>query len=479
MNDNEQVKKKNTKKWLIIAALVAIVVAAIAGIGIWAYLTDTESVSNVFTVGKVDITLTEPSWNANNAKNITAKMKLAKDPTVKNVGANDAYVYLKVKVPKVKLKDGDTLKVPLFTYQVNSGWSELTEKVVEEDSYIEKVYYYNQNDGILAVNSETPALFNEVQVANITSDTTYTTVEGETKRLAEDTNYKLEQAIDINAYAIQVNNLPQGRQTVQKAYDVVLGNEEDVPVTKIGNKTVDQILAEEGYTGLYGKQVKYSGLDESTTWRVFYVAGENDEFGQEKGTIYLKADQIGSTTLGTWERGTYTANSYNAEKTLVGEVNPEWYAARKDETWNENEKAAAYLCDPSVEMWRGKVVDKTDENIKWIMGAPSTEMYMKSYSQYKNNNYDSGYDSTPTPGYKYKTTGDYDTFIEGAIDTSSEMYKNTNQNWWIASPASEHSAHVCLVYGDVGGLDTNGLASLYGVCPVVCLKSGVQLELVD
>ena len=302
MNEKEQTKKHCKKKWLIIAAIVAIVAATIAGIGIWAYLTDTESVSNVFTVGKVDITLTEPSFSENNAKNITAKSKIAKDPTVKNVGANDAYVYLKVKVPKVTLKDGDTAKVPLFTYQVNSGWSELTGKAVESDSYIEKVYYYNQNDGVLAVNSETPALFNEVQVANITSDTTYTTDSGETKRLAEATDYSLEQAIDINAYAIQINNLPEGRNTVQKAYNVILGNENDVELLvaqgiKVGDYVNYNPASGNGaglsYTvdtsksGSTGEAENFNSSD-ITKWRVLSV---------KNGTIELVAEQPTSNNL--------------------------------------------------------------------------------------------------------------------------------------------------------------------------------------
>ena len=66
-------------------------------------------------------------------------------------------------------------------------------------------------------------------------------------------------------------------------------------------------------------------------------------------------------------------------------MNPEWYAARTTAGtvgWSNEEKSAAYLCDPTIEMWSSKV-DQTDENINWIMGAPSAGMYMKSYSQYK------------------------------------------------------------------------------------------------
>ena len=317
--EQQETKKQNKKKWLIILAIIAIVVAAIAGIGIWAYLTDTESATNIFTVGKVDITLTEPRWDEDNAKNITAKSKIAKDPTVKNVGANDAYVYLKVKVPKVTLKDGDTTKVPLFTYQVNAGWSELTEKTVEEDSYIEKVYYYNQNDGVLAKNGETPALFNEVQVANITSDTTYTTDEGETKRLAEQADYSLEQAIDINAYAIQINNLPEGRNTVQKAYNVILGNENDVEtLVAQGIKVGDYVnynpasgngaglsyTVDTSKSGSTGEAENFNSSD-ITKWRVLSV---------KNGTIELVAEQPTSNNLQL--RG--TDGYINAETILNG-----------------------------------------------------------------------------------------------------------------------------------------------------------------
>ena len=492
--EQQETKKQNKKKWLIILAFIAIIVAAIAGVGIWAYLTDTESATNIFTVGKVDITLTEPRWDEDNAKNITAKSKIAKDPTVTNVGANDAYVYLKVKVPKVTLKDGDTSKVPLFTYQVNAGWSELEGKTVDADSYIEKVYYYNQNDGILAKNGVTPALFNEVQVANITSDTTYTTDSGETKRLVEATNYSLEQAIDINAYAIQTNNLPEGRNTVQTAYDVVAnGKEDDVPVTKIGGKTLEEIKAENNgsLASLYGKQVRY-GEDNSKTWRIFYIEDSSNTFGDGEGTIYLKAD---------WTANDVSLNSALSSYTLkdsypiLQQMNKQWAAADGGTisiTGDSaiNKRASAWLCDKDV--WTSQYSDNTKSDyINYVIGSPSAEMYIKSYNEagIDTNVYKCRYAESGV-GYEYSwdngtnwATYTYNNGNNPLAAGQGNMYltpnPGTSQWWWLASPSASHSDCVCLVDGYGRHLNYDAVYETAGVCPVVSLKSGVQLELVD
>ena len=165
-----KVNTEKSKKRLIIVAIIAILIAILVGVGIWAYLTDTEEATNKFTIGKVDIELDEGGWNPVNGNYVTANAEIVKEPKIKNVGKNEAFVYLKVKVPKVKLNADDTEKVPLFTYKTNSGWTELKSR--EEEDYIEKVYYYNEK---LAKNSETPTLFDKVKVANTTSETTFKT----------------------------------------------------------------------------------------------------------------------------------------------------------------------------------------------------------------------------------------------------------------------------------------------------------------
>lgn len=89
----------NLKKKLTAAALVvAFGATAVTGATL-AYFTDTDDAENVFTVGNVDIQLTEPNWENEgkiDATTVYAGEPLAKDPTVKNEGNNPCFVRVKV-----------------------------------------------------------------------------------------------------------------------------------------------------------------------------------------------------------------------------------------------------------------------------------------------------------------------------------------------------------------------------------------------
>lgn len=91
-------KKKN-----LILTLTAVMLAFAIGVGgTIAYFTDTtESKVNAFTVGNVDITLTEPAWSENDNHTLMPGSSYAKDPTI-TVAENsqDAYVFLKVDMNK-------------------------------------------------------------------------------------------------------------------------------------------------------------------------------------------------------------------------------------------------------------------------------------------------------------------------------------------------------------------------------------------
>ena len=63
------------------------------------YLTDYDKVSNQFTVGKVDVELTEDNWKPDDHKKIEPGKVISKDPRIKNTGINDAYAYLEVSIP--------------------------------------------------------------------------------------------------------------------------------------------------------------------------------------------------------------------------------------------------------------------------------------------------------------------------------------------------------------------------------------------
>lgn len=87
-------KKKLTAVALVVCMLAIMLVGASL-----AYFTDKDEATNVFTVGNVDITLTEPNWTSTgsqDAPEVYPGERLDKDPTVENVGANPCFVRIKV-----------------------------------------------------------------------------------------------------------------------------------------------------------------------------------------------------------------------------------------------------------------------------------------------------------------------------------------------------------------------------------------------
>lgn len=178
---------KSVKNVIISLAMVAILLVG----GAFAYLTDSETATNVLTVGNVEIELTEPSFDEDEAKDLYAGEAVAKDPTVKNIGTNDAYVYIKVSVPKANVitaKDDGTRNpaavTELFTFAPNSGWTLIDSKTTDADA---NYYVYAYNTKVASGGSST-ALFDTVTLANV--------IEGQI-----DSDEELKVVID--AYAIQ------------------------------------------------------------------------------------------------------------------------------------------------------------------------------------------------------------------------------------------------------------------------------------
>ena len=146
----------NAKKKIAAVALAACLAAtAIVG-GTLAYFTDTDKADNVFTVGNVDIELTEPGWEAtgeSEAQDMYPGEAVAKDPTVTNKGANPAFVRVKVEWPDA----------PEMSYRTGYVDGKLGDNWVKgEDGY----FYYSK---ILNPTEKTDALFDQVVLS---ADTT-------------------------------------------------------------------------------------------------------------------------------------------------------------------------------------------------------------------------------------------------------------------------------------------------------------------
>lgn len=145
------------KKKTILAAAVLLLMFAVGGA--IAYFTDTDQKTNTFTIGSVDITLTEDGWDAledandndipDAAEDMMPGESVTKDPLINNVSTkNPAYVFAKVEVPCTTIVAPATTSEELFTYTVNSGWTELSTAAVACTSggTATHVYYYGTGE---------------------------------------------------------------------------------------------------------------------------------------------------------------------------------------------------------------------------------------------------------------------------------------------------------------------------------------------
>lgn len=178
------------------------------------------------------------------------------------------------------------------------------------------------------------------------------------------------------------------------------------------------------------------------------------------------------------------STSYDASQTLIKKMNPLWatkentVAAETTTISNSNEKAAAWLCDPSK--WTAYCdTDKAN----YAIGGPSVEMYVKSYNQtHGDDALGCQYQTDNAPGYIYKVK---DTIQNSGWRTNDDtldysmayksMYCGQNGNktgqWWLASPSANNSDGVCTVLGSLAILNTTYYSNYRGVSPLVSLKS--------
>lgn len=202
------------KKKTIIAAVVLMLVLLVGGL--IAYFTDTETATNTFTIGNVDITLTEPLWDAltdqnNNdipdaAENMMPGDEVTKDPTIKNVSTtNPAYVFAEVVIPCVTdNRDATPAYIPMFTLgQIGSGWNLMTDGACTLNATTNKyeatkVYNYGTASAMtsLAANTAAPAVFSKITLNEL--------IDNDKVGKNELTGNK---DVVVNGYGIQTTNL--------------------------------------------------------------------------------------------------------------------------------------------------------------------------------------------------------------------------------------------------------------------------------
>lgn len=208
------------KKFIATMAACALAGTMMIG-GTFAYLTNTQTATNTFTVGNVKVELKEPNYPGNDdpeVKDQTPNQETKKDPQVTNTGANDAVVFLKVTVPVrtiTPVADDGTKGTKgaseMFSFKqaddaagshannFSKDWAELPAKEEGQDLKGKTRTYVFGYKNVIGAKETTDALFNKVQLKNF--------MEAEI-----DTADKLD--IEIEAYAIQADNIVNGQDKI-------------------------------------------------------------------------------------------------------------------------------------------------------------------------------------------------------------------------------------------------------------------------
>lgn len=275
----------------------------------------------------------------------------------------------------------------------------------------------------------------------------------------------------------------------------------EVTVTKqLITVTAEQIAANP--KAYYGKKVENykASADDTNTYRIFYVNTKPEgEFGDPQYTIYLKADDSSAKAINSKIYDLDNYASYDSANTKIRQMNPKWAVGKKSTTdtktrgesekdsegnviWNKNEQAAAYLCSPvnasnyndeNIKFEWKSYYKPNDNNVNYVIGGPSVEMYVESYNKveaYKNATVDAAkkelgadYKTSPNTGYIYTIGGRKSTISNSETHTGSNSidYSNTYNSmycgktdpttgiaskkgkWYLASPSISSADTMC------------------------------------
>lgn len=290
---------RKSKKQLLRALIACGLVVSVAAGGTVAYLTDAETATNTFTVGKVKIDLEEPGYPGNDSdevKNIIPNQEIVKDPQIENTGNNDALVFLRVEVPQETFTDeddgtGEQKKQDLFRLKgVSDQWELLrTETVAGEDGKAKTSYVYGYKKP-LGKGATTDKLFRKVQMKNA--------VESDLSGNVED--------IVVTACAIQATDIPDVSLTPGSDGNLskdVLDQVYTIFLNQSGNQTSRP--ADEGDRNQSGKLGKISyELDGGTL-----AAGTLTEYGSADYGYTPPAPAKKNYTFTGWEPENIPAGS--------------------------------------------------------------------------------------------------------------------------------------------------------------------------
>ena len=181
------------------SVVVAVILLSILLIGgLTAYFTDTDTKTNIFTLGdNVEIALTE-TWAANDGLGLHPGAVVTKAPSIVNESSTTpAYVFAEIIVP-CYATTGTTANAPLFTFTANSGWTLInTPTVNQTNKTITYVYAYGTSTAMTTLQKS--ATTSAPVFSQVTLEPSLTSAQKETANATPN--------ITVKAYGIQIDNL--------------------------------------------------------------------------------------------------------------------------------------------------------------------------------------------------------------------------------------------------------------------------------
>lgn len=219
---------KNLKK-IIVAASLCAAIGATAIAGTLAYFTDTtDTKTNVFTVGDLDITLDEPNWDYDDSSfEIIPGNSVDKDPVV-TVEANSVDSYLRVVVTMptdlYQMSDfyGSTAASPYVTFDSKSAdWTVVSATAdLAEPSKTTVILDYN---AVISSSAEDQAfvLFTKMNFSSDLTNNAENDANGydaftKLQALADEDLLK----IDVTAYATQAEGFETSAEAFASSFDI-------------------------------------------------------------------------------------------------------------------------------------------------------------------------------------------------------------------------------------------------------------------
>lgn len=149
----------------------------------------------------------------------------------------------------------------------------------------------------------------------------------------------------------------------------------------------EDIITKANLGDYLGKEILYMPANPSTSYgtskvyRLFYIDFEG-KYGDGKGTIYLRADAGGSNIDYSRASCIYANGTSSDNFAIMKKLNPLWASASGNVS-NHCEKVASWMMDPgNWEGWKDVETEGIKDEINYVVGAPSIEIYIDSYNVY-------------------------------------------------------------------------------------------------